>query len=204
MMTEQHPTTAVPMTETGAVKIELCDYDPAWPAQFLEQAARIRGGLGVAAMEVDHVGSTSVPGLAAKPIIDIVLTVADTTNEAAYAPTLETAGYSLTVRELEWFEHRMFKGSNLAVNLHVFSQGCPEIDRVKLFRDWLKTDPDDLALYAGAKRRLAQDEWGQVQDDADAKTEVIAQIMDRARRWAEDRAGPLDATHPLPDPAPAV
>jgi GrpB-like predicted nucleotidyltransferase (UPF0157 family) len=166
--------------EPVAGKIEIRDYDPAWPAVFEAEAARIGAALGAAALAIDHTGSTSVPGLAAKPIIDITLTVPDTTDEPAYVGALEAAGYRFIAREPGWFEHRLFKGEAPKVNLHVFPAGCPEVDRMKRFRDWLRANPADRALYERTKRRLAAQDWAIVQDYADAKTEVVAQIMQRA------------------------
>ena len=177
------PEIALEAPERLTGRIEIRDYDPLWPLQFEREAVRIRAALGVRALAVDHTGSTSVPGLAAKPIIDITLVVADSAEEPAYAPALISAGFRLVVREPDWFEHRMFKSADPAVNLHVFSAGCPEIDMMGLFRDWLRRDVADRELYAETKRRLAQQDWSQVQDYADAKTEVVRAIMDRARAW---------------------
>jgi len=121
-----------------------------------------------------------VPGLAAKPIIDVTLVVADSRAEDAYAPALEAAGYVLRIREPEWYEHRMFKGPDTDTNLHVFSDGCPEIDRMVMFRDWLRSNASDRDLYARTKLALARKEWTYVQNYADAKTQVIEEIMERA------------------------
>jgi GrpB-like predicted nucleotidyltransferase (UPF0157 family) len=161
--------------------ILLADYDPAWPALFEREAARIRGALGEAARLVEHAGSTSVPGLAAKPIIDIVLAVPDSANEASYVPALEAAGYVLRIREPEWFEHRVFKGPDTNVNLHVFNVGAGEIERMLLFRDWLRTNPADRGLYLQTKRELVNRDWQYVQNYADAKTAVVDAIIERAR-----------------------
>ena len=133
------------------------------------------------ALQIEHAGSTAVPGLAAKPVIDVILVVADSADESAYAPDLEAAGYLLRIREPHWYEHRMVKGPDTGVNLHVFSQGCPEIDRMLLFRDWLRRTPADRELYARTKTDLAQREWDTVQNYADAKADVIKQILARAR-----------------------
>jgi GrpB-like predicted nucleotidyltransferase (UPF0157 family) len=173
--------------ERVAGRLAVVDYDPAWPAQFAAEAAKVRAALGAVTLSVEHVGSTSVPGLAAKPVIDINLTVADSADEAAYAPALAAAGYRLVVREQAWFEHRMFKAAVPAVNLHVFSAGCPELARMRLMRDWLRASPQDLALYAATKRALAERDWAIVQDYADAKGEVVAEIMARAEAWAASR-----------------
>ena len=163
-------------------RIEVAEYDSCWPDVFRREADRIRTALGSRALEIEHIGSTSVPGLAAKPIIDILLVVVDSANENAYVPVLESAGYLLRIREPDWFDHRMFNGPDTDINLHVFSSGCPEIDRVLMFRDWLRENPADRDLYARTKLDLAQQEWKYVQNYADAKTAVVADILARARR----------------------
>jgi len=162
--------------------IALADYDPGWPALFEREAERIRAALGDRALLVEHAGSTSVPGLAAKPVIDIVLAVPNSSDEDSYVPNLEAVGYVLRIREPDWHEHRLFKGPDTNINLHVFSQGCEEIDRMLAFRDHLRTNDADRELYERTKRELAAREWEYVQDYADAKTEVVAQIVTRAER----------------------
>jgi GrpB-like predicted nucleotidyltransferase (UPF0157 family) len=161
-------------------RVELVDYDPMWPELYRREEQRIRTALAEHAVLVEHAGSTAVPGLAAKPIVDIVLAVPDSTDEDAYVPALERAGYVLRIREPDWFEHRLFKRREPAVNLHVFSAGCEEIDRMLAFRDHLLADEPDRELYERTKRELAAREWAFVQHYADAKTEVVRQIMRRA------------------------
>ncbi len=162
-------------------EVVLAEYDPQWPNWFARAEEQIRGALGDAVLQLDHVGSTSVPGLAAKPLIDINLVVADTTDEAAYVPQLEAAGYSLRVREPEWYEHRLLRGYDPPVNLHVFPPGCEEVEQMLVFRNWLLANEADSELYARTKRELAQKEWKYVQNYADAKTAVIQEILGRAR-----------------------
>ena len=163
------------------MRILIADYDPNWPALFAREAEGIRAVLGPRALRVEHTGSTSVPGLAAKPVVDILLVVKDSAAEVTYAPALEAVRYVLRIRESEWYEHRMFKGPDTDVNLHVFSSGCPEIDRILLFRDWLRTHALDRDLYARTKLSLAAKQWNDVQDYADAKSAVIGEIIARAR-----------------------
>jgi GrpB-like predicted nucleotidyltransferase (UPF0157 family) len=160
--------------------VTLVDYDPAWPERFAREAQRIRGALGERALLVEHAGSTSVPRLCAKPIVDIVLAVPDSADEAAYVPALEAAGYTLRIREPDWYEHRMLKGQDVDVNLHVFTAGCEEIDRMLRFRDRLRASAEDRERYAAEKRALAARRWDYVQHYADAKSEVVAEILGRA------------------------
>jgi GrpB-like predicted nucleotidyltransferase (UPF0157 family) len=157
----------------------LVEYDTAWPELFEREAARIRGALGDQARVVEHAGSTSVPGLAAKPIVDIVLAVPDSSNEDAYVPALEAADYVLRIREPAWYEHRLFKGPDTDVNVHVFSEGCEEIGRMLAFRDHLRENEADRELYERTKRELGAQEWEFMQDYADAKTEVVQEILER-------------------------
>jgi GrpB-like predicted nucleotidyltransferase (UPF0157 family) len=161
--------------------INLAEYDPGWPRLFEREAARIHRVLGHRVRRLDHVGSTAVPGLAAKPIIDMVLAVPDSSDEAAYVPHLEAAGYAVRIREPDWYEHRVFKGPDTSINLHTFTDGCPEIDRMTGFRDWLRTHDDDRDLYERTKRDLAAREWRFVQHYADAKTEVVEGILARSK-----------------------
>lgn len=161
-------------------RITLVEYDPLWPEMFERERARVLQALGDRAIRIEHAGSTSVPGLVAKPVIDIVLEVADSTDEAAYVPPLEAAGYALRIREPKWYEHRLLRGSDPAVNLHVFSAGCPEVARMLVFRDRLRSCDTDRALYASTKRTLAAQRWQYVQDYADAKSEVVEAILAHA------------------------
>ncbi len=179
---EQH-LRAVTVGEPQVIEgtIHLAEYDPSWPEHFRVEAERITRALGAAALSVEHVGSTSVPGLAAKPRIDVLLVVADSGDEPAYLPQLESAGYVLRIREPEWYEHRVFKGPAFDTNLHVFSPGCPEIERMITFRDRLRSHPPDRERYERTKRALAAKTWRYVQQYADAKGEVIEAILASSR-----------------------
>jgi|SRR3984885_13945601 len=161
-------------------QILIVDYDPRWPELFDREASRIRTVFAHRALQIEHVGSTSVPGLAAKPTIDLLLVVANSADEAAYLPSLEAAGYVLKVREPNWYEHRMFNRPDADVNLHVLSSGCEEIDRMLTFRDWLRKNSADRDLYARTKQYLAKKEWTSVQQYADAKTAIVVEIVARA------------------------
>ena len=164
-------------------RVQLADYDPGWPGQYEREAARIRSALGGRVLLLEHIGSTSVPGLAAKPVIDILLAVADPGAEDAYVPALEGAGYRLVIREPDWYQHRLLngpEGTEPGVNLHVHPPDSPEIARNLRFRDRLRADRVDRELYERTKRQLAARDWTYMQQYADAKGEVVEAIMRRA------------------------
>jgi GrpB-like predicted nucleotidyltransferase (UPF0157 family) len=170
--------------------VTLAEYDPAWPGLFAREADRIRAALGDRALLLEHTGSTSVPGLAAKPRIDMVLAVADSADEPAYVPALEQAGYVMCIREPDWFEHRVFKGPDTDVNLHVFTAGASQIDRILLFRDWMRAHDEDRLAYEQVKRDLAKRTWRHIQHYADAKTAIISEIVARATAAQAGESGP--------------
>ena len=160
--------------------IYLAEPDSRWPGQYAREAERIRATLGDRVRRLEHVGSTSVPDLPAKPRIDIVMAVPESAEEPGYLTDLEAAGYVLRIREPDWFEHRVLKGPDTDINLHVFSEGTPEIDRMVAFRDHLRRNEADRRLYAETKRVLAARSWKYVQNYADAKSAVVSEIMQRA------------------------
>lgn len=161
-------------------QVVLAEPDPAWATTAAYLVRDIRGAIGATALVLEHAGSTSVPGLPAKPVLDLVLGVPDPVDEAAYVPALEALGYDLHIREPEWHEHRLLKRTDPAVNLHVFAAGSDEIDRMLAFRDHLRCDASDRELYLRTKRELAARTWAYMQDYADAKSEVVTEIMRRA------------------------
>ena len=162
--------------------IYLAPYDPTWPSLFNGLAKQIPTVLGDDVLLLEHVGSTSVPGLSAKPIIDMVLAVADSSDESSYVKPLEEKGYTLRIREPDWYEHRLLKPPDVQGNLHVFSDGCEEIERMLMFRNWLRKHTDDRLLYEETKRELAARTWKYTQNYADAKSEIVQEILARARR----------------------
>ncbi len=157
--------------------IRIVDYDPEWVLRFQEHAGRIRSVLAEQAKRIEHIGSTSVPGLAAKPIVDMLLVVEDSAKEEAYLPALETAGYQLRVREPEFCEHRMVRTDSLDVHVHILSGGCPEIGRYLVFRDRLRENASDRLMYEQTKRRLARQDWPDMNAYADAKSDVVESII---------------------------
>jgi len=158
--------------------IEIVEPDAGWPGVFDGLRAAIVGALGGRALSVEHVGSTSVPGLAAKPVIDIDLTVADTDDERAYVPALEALGFVLRVREPWWLGHRCLVSTDPAANLHVWPPDSPEAARHRIFRDWLRGDEADRGRYAKVKREVAAD--GLMSEYNARKEGVIREIYARA------------------------
>lgn len=163
--------------------IEITEPDPAWPQHYADLADRIRKVLGWRVLQLEHVGSTSVPGLPAKPIIDIDLTVADPGREQDYVPALETAGFTLVVREPWWYGHRMLRADQPRCNLHVFGFDSPEPVRHRIFRDWLRGNPGERDRYAAIKRQAASEANARgehVMQYNARKEQVIREIYQRA------------------------
>ena len=164
-------------------EIELVPPDPSWPERFAVERAKIVAALGAKAMRVDHIGSTSIPGIAAKPIIDIDLSVKDVDDEEDYLPALTAAGYRLRVREPG---HRMVRTANLGVHVHCCTTGGGWERGHLLFRDWLRYDHADRVAYAELKKELAHQDWPDMNAYAEAKSALIKEITARAERWAAD------------------
>ncbi len=152
-------------------RVEVVAPDPAWPDWFASVRDRVAAALGERALAIEHVGSTAVPGLWAKPLIDIDLVVDDSADEAAWLPDLEAAGIVLSRREPHWEEHRMLRGADPRTNLHVWSATSREPRRHTLFRDWLRTHPDDRERYAAVKRDVA------------AEGHTVEMLYNNAKAW---------------------
>jgi GrpB-like predicted nucleotidyltransferase (UPF0157 family)/predicted nucleic acid-binding protein len=190
---EASPMTAKPETdeEMAAIRVSgtvtphnaeiyLAPYNPDWPSQYDTEAAAIRAALGERALVLDHVGSTSIPGMPAKPVLDILLAVADSADEDAYVPALTAAGFRLHLREPDWEQHRVMKGEGRLINLHVFTVGSREIERMLAFRDRCRSVPAEHQLYLETKQSLAGQVWRHVQHYANAKGEAVEAIIARA------------------------
>ena len=159
------------------VSINVVNYDPAWAERFSTERNKIAAALGAQAGSIEHIGSTAVPGLAAKPIVDIMVTVGDVELEGAYRPQLEKVGYVLRVREAG---HRMFRTPGRDVHIHLFRAGADEVARHLVFRDRLRVSADDQAEYQAVKLSLAERQWPDMNYYARAKDAVIASILARA------------------------
>jgi GrpB-like predicted nucleotidyltransferase (UPF0157 family) len=161
------------------VPVEVVDYDPTWPARFRQVKALIVDALGPIALSVTHVGSTSVPGLPAKAVIDIDLSVADSADEGSYLPALEGVGFRLAVREPEWEEHRCLRLDDPATNLHVFSSGAAERQRMLAFAAWLREHPDDRRTYGELKREVARRGFTDVMLYNNAKSAYVYDLYEK-------------------------
>lgn len=170
-------------------RIELVDHDPRWARRFLTERDRIVTALGASARRVDHVGSTSVPGLAAKPIVDIDVSVAEVEDDADYVSALEAAGYVLRVREPG---HRMLRTPEGDIHVHVCTAGSEWERRHLLFRDHLRENAADRRRYEDVKRALAGRVYDDTNDYADAKTDIVSAIMTRAEAWAAATGWSMD------------
>jgi GrpB-like predicted nucleotidyltransferase (UPF0157 family) len=153
-------------------EIVIADYDPAWPRRFEAERGRIAAALGDRALRIAHIGSTAVRGLAAKPIVDILVEVARLEDA-----DLERAGYVLRVREEG---HRMFRTPERDVHVHVWPTGHPDIAAQLVFRDRLRASADDRRAYERSKRELATRDWADMNHYADAKGDLIRAILRRA------------------------
>lgn len=171
-------------------KIAIIEPNPAWPQRFFDTKARIEAVLGSTAVAILHSGSTSVPGLPAKDIIDIDLVVKDIKDEKSYVESLEKLGFLFLFREPGWHQHRFFvdegdRPGTHAINLHVFGPDCAEVERHRIFREWLLTSPNDLQLYARVKRECASDSENageSMQEYTVRKSKIVQEILDRAFR----------------------
>jgi GrpB-like predicted nucleotidyltransferase (UPF0157 family) len=155
-------------------EIVIADYDPAWPARFEAERERIVRALGDQVLGIEHIGSTSVPGLAAKPIVDVLVTVTDPDDEVAFREQLERAGYELRVREPG---HRMFRTPARDVHVHLWADGGPDVERQIVFRDRLRASAAQREAYERLKRELARQEWNDMNEYADAKGPFIDGVV---------------------------
>ena len=160
------------------VTIRVVAYDPSWPDRFEAERLRLRSALGGRVGRIEHMGSTAVPGLAAKPIVDILVEINDIEDESSYVGALQAAGYQIRVREPG---HRMFRTPARDVHVHLWPNGSDEVYRHIAFRDWLRAHPADRRLYEQTKQQLASRSWPDMNYYAEAKTPVIDEIMARAR-----------------------
>lgn len=155
--------------------IVLVPSDPQWPLRFERERERIVAALGGAARLVEHIGSTAVPGLIAKPIVDVLVGVDDPDDER-FVDALVAAGYELRVREPG---HRMVRTPEHDVHVHVWRHDDAEVVRYLALRNRLRADAGERAAYAALKQRLALLDWDDMNDYAEAKSSLIEEILAR-------------------------
>ncbi len=177
--------------------LEIVAYDTTWPHLFARQAAKLREALGAVALRIDHIGSTSVPGLAAKPIIDVQISVADFEPLDTYCVPLERLGYVFRVDNPERTK-RYFREppGQRRTHIHVRRAGSFSEQLALLFRDFVRTHPDIAAEYARLKMDLAQQYRNDRQAYTDAKQPYIYSVVAQADAWAQSigwMPGPSDA-----------
>ncbi|KKY35462.1 hypothetical protein UCDDA912_g04511 [Diaporthe ampelina] len=169
----------------GRRGLHVVEHNPAWADDFSDLRSRIRAALGAAALDIHHVGSTSVRGLPARSVIDIDLVVADPADEASYVPALEAAGFTLYFRQPAYYGHRFLGCQTPDTNIHVYGPECPDVARHLIFREWLSGHPGDRDRYAAVKREVAvvAEEKGESGNQYGKRKEwVIREILDRAFR----------------------
>jgi GrpB-like predicted nucleotidyltransferase (UPF0157 family) len=153
----------------------IVEYDDGWPARFAEHRDRIVAVLGERARVVEHIGSTSVPGLAAKDVVDVLVGIDVPDDEAAYLTDLEDAGYEVRVREPG---HRALRETvGPRVTLHCYAPGDDEVTKYRLLRDHLRTHPEARREYEATKRALAGRKWPDMNHYAEAKGPTIRRLL---------------------------
>ena len=162
-------------------EIKVIPYSPDWPKRFEKEKQKIQAALGRYVEYIDHIGSTAVPGLSAKPIIDIQVSVADPDDESKLLLQMQKQGYVLRVREKG---RRMFRTPELDVHIHVCKVSSDWERRHLLFRDWLRHDSADRKAYQKLKERLAKEDWRTMNHYAGAKSDLIREITSHAEEWA--------------------
>jgi len=165
--------------------IVVVDYDPGWPERFLRLGACLRAALGPLALRIDHIGATSVPGLAAKPVLDVQVSEAALEPVAAYLPALEAAGCCWRPANDDRMKRYFREATGPRTHLHVRAAGSWSEQFALLMRDYLRASPKEAARYAARKRALAAGVGQDRQAYTDAKGPFIWALMVRADAWAQ-------------------
>ena len=175
-----------PGPEWPPLHVTIVDPDPSWAPRFELEAALLRGALGSRLIEIHHFGSTAVPGLAAKPIVDIAIVVEGEPADLALEP-LRAIGY--VHRRRTHRDDLLFlgKGDGHEVHLQVFGVGNPEVRRLLRLRDYLRSHPEESQRYADLKRALADKHAGAVRYYARDKFFELQELNARAERWDTER-----------------
>jgi GrpB-like predicted nucleotidyltransferase (UPF0157 family) len=183
--------------ETVKDEVVIIPYDPEWPNLFAHLGGALRAALGDFALRIDHIGSTSVPGLDAKPVIDVQISVASLEPLDAYRAPLESLGYVFRADNTERTKRYFRESPGLRrTHIHVRRAGSFSEQFALLFRDYLRAHADDARRYAKVKHRLANSYRHDRHGYTDAKIPHVWEIMTRADRWSQKvgwEPGPTDA-----------
>lgn len=167
------------------MKVTIVEYRPEWTDMFEDEKRVLRNALGELSARIEHVGSTAVSGLAAKPVIDIMIGLDDFSIADKLVPKIEALDYEYIKKyEAVMPFRRFFVKETGGVRTHQIHMVCVTSEfweRLILFRDYLRRNPETVAEYAAMKKNLAEREWLDVNEYADAKTEFIREIENRAR-----------------------
>ena len=175
-------------SERQDLSLEVVAYDPAWPGRYQWWRDRLAGQLGGTALRIEHVGSTAVPGLPAKPTIDVQVSVADLDEESRYVPQIEQVGVQLRSRDTLHRFFRPFAGQPREVHVHVCQAGSEWESEHLLFRDYLRSHPGARDAYAQVKWEAAAVWWDDRIAYTEAKTAVILDLLHAAQAWRARRA----------------
>lgn len=168
------------------MRVSVVEYRPEWPRVFEDEKKVVEAALGGVAARVEHVGSTAVAGLAAKPVIDIMVGLEDFSTADSLVPKIQALGYEYVQKYEDVMPFRRFflkdRGGVRTHQIHMVGTDTEFWERTLLFRDYLRQNPGVAAAYAALKKELAQREWEHVNDYAGAKTEFIRGVEREARR----------------------
>lgn len=178
-------------------KIVVAPYDPFWPERFRSLARSLRAALGPVALRLDHIGSTSVPGLAAKPVIDLQISVATLDPSAPFRLPLERLGWHFRA-DNDDLTKRYFRepSGSRRTHLHVRRAGSFSEQSALLLRDFLRATPSRAAAYAALKLSLASLQPHDRSAYTESKSPFIWETLQLADRWAQSTGwlpGPSDA-----------
>jgi GrpB-like predicted nucleotidyltransferase (UPF0157 family) len=161
-------------------------YDPQWPRLFADLGGRLRAALGPVAVRIDHIGSTSIPGMAAKPVIDVQVSVRAFEPLDAFRLPLESLGLVFRANNDDLTKRYFREGpGDRRTHIHVRLAGSWSEQFALLFRDYLRVDPEEASAYAAVKYRLAEQYRHDRQGYTAAKAPHLWEIMKRADRWAQ-------------------
>jgi len=165
--------------------ITIVPYDPSWPVFYEEEKSRILQAIGEFVVDIDHIGSTAVPGLSAKPIIDIMAGLRGPSDAEVCLPLLGELGYDDVTPEPEeddWY-YCLGRGiHSIGYHLHLVKAGSQFQERHILFRDYLRTSQEDARRYQALKERLAFEYRDMREEYTNAKTEFIESIIEKAKK----------------------